>query len=134
MTRSSPAARTPSGAPPLSQAAFPGQTFTLYATRDRIYASNVREKLVDLGFLERGADGYHYQLDGDDKAAASGFETVEDALAHVATSVTFHYLDGQFTALDDLGGTSRPDLPMAPQIQVTLDRRGVVPPAIEADV
>lgn len=136
MTRAHPDdAASPAGAPPLTPAAFPGQTFTLYASRGRIFASNVREKLVDLGRLDDAAGGgYAYQLDGDEKVAGSGFDTAEDALAHLATSVTFFYLDGQFTALADLGGASRPDLPTATQIQVTLDRRGHAAPAIEADV
>ncbi|RYF25085.1 MAG: hypothetical protein EOO33_10420 [Comamonadaceae bacterium] len=135
MTRAhSEAATSAVGAPPLTPAAFPGQTFTLYASQGRIFASNVREKLVDLGRLDDASSGYAYQLDGDEKVAGSGFDTAEDALAHLATSVTFFYLDGQFTALADLGGASRPDLPEATQIQVTLDRRGHAAPAIEADV
>lgn len=124
-----------SGAPPLTPAAFPGQTFTLYAAQGRIYASNVRDKLIDLGRLDdTSPGGCAYQLDGDEKLAGAGFATSEDALAHVAHAITFFYLDGQFTALADLGGASRPDLPTATQIQVTLDRKGHAAPAIEADV
>ncbi|RYF28326.1 MAG: hypothetical protein EOO33_01305 [Comamonadaceae bacterium] len=136
MTRAHPdAARPAGGASALTPAAFPGQTFTLYATRGRVYASNVRDKLVDLGRLDETAGGgYAYQLDGDEKLAGSGLPTAEDALAHLATSITFFYLDGQFTALADLGGAARPDLQTATQIQVTLDRRGHAAPAIEADV
>lgn len=137
MTRSSSAAAPSQTAaqPPLSPGAHPGQTFTLYASHGRIYASNVRDKLVDLGELERqDGQGFRYQLDGDGKAAASGFETAEEALADVAGMVTFLYLDGQFTALADLGGAQRPDLQAATQIQVTLDRLGHAAPAIAADV
>lgn len=119
----------------LTPAAFPGQTFTLYAAQGRIYASNVRDKLVDLGRLDdTQGSGHAYQLDGDEKLAGAGFATAEDALAHVAQSITFLYLDGQFTALADAGGAARPDLPSATQIQITLDRRGQAAPAIEADI
>ncbi len=115
-----------------------GAAFTLYATGGRVYASNVREKLVDLGLMEEqqgpGGGTYRYRLDGDETVASAGFPTAEDALAHLAQSITFFFLDGQFTALADLGGVSRPDLPSATQIHVVLDRRGQASPAIEADV
>ena len=116
-----------------------GAAFTLYATGGRVYASNVREKLVDLGQMEeqQGPDGsttYRFRLDGDETVASAGFPTAEDVLAHLAQSITFFFLDGQFTALADLGGVSRPDLPSATQIHIVLDRRGHASPAIEADV
>lgn len=123
-----------SSLPAAQPAASPGQTFTLYACNGRIFASNVREKLIDLGELAHSASGYRYQLDGDDKAAGSGFGTAEDALVDVAGMVTFLYLDGQFTALADIGGVARPDLQSATQIHVTLDRLGHAAPAIAADV
>lgn len=114
-----------SASPPLSPQSHPGQTFVLYAVRGRIYASNVRGKLVDLGgFTDDEDEQVAYRLDGDDHAAGHGFDSVEEALQHLATTVTFLFLDGQFTALDDAGGVERPDLAGAPQIQVTLDPRG----------
>jgi hypothetical protein len=95
--------------------------FVLYALRGRVYASNVKQKLVDLGEITRGADGqYSYLLDGD-KTTGSGFDTPEAALAHVAAMVSFLFLDGQFTALEDLGGADRPDLVDAPQLEVMLE-------------
>lgn len=119
---------------PASPTAPPGHTFTLYAVGGRLYASNVRDKLVDLGTLDRGDGGYRYRLDGDDRAAASGFDTAEDALADVAGTVTFLYLDGQFTALADAGGAARPDLEDATRIHVTLDPKGRAEHAISADL
>ncbi|WP_284466445.1 hypothetical protein [Diaphorobacter nitroreducens] len=63
---------------------------------------------------------------------AEGFDDARQALAHIAASITFLYLDGQFTALQDLGDRSRPDVREAPQIQVALDPRGQARPAIGA--
>lgn len=102
----------------------PGVPFVLYALHDRVYASNVKQKLIDLGSLTREGDGtYAYLLDGD-KTTGSGFESPEAALSHVAAMVSFLFLDGQFTALEDLGGADRPDLVDAPQLEVTLDPLG----------
>lgn len=112
-----PASSTPNPAP----ASAHGVPFVLYALRGRVYASNVKQKLIDLGEITRGADGqYSYLLDGD-KTTGSGFDTPEAALAHVAAMVSFLFLDGQFTALEDLGGADRPDLVGAPQLEVMLE-------------
>lgn len=98
----------------------PGVAFTLYAVRDRVYASNVKHKLIDLGRLAQDVDGtYSYLLDGD-KAAGGGFEAPGAALDHIAGTISFLFLDGQFTALEDLGGADRPDLQGVPQCTVTL--------------
>ncbi|AVT14751.1 MULTISPECIES: hypothetical protein [Paracidovorax] len=107
--------------------------FTFYAANGRVYASNVKDKLVDLGRLDRDGTGYAYQLDADEKIAAGGFESPEHALASIVGAITFLFLDGQFTALADVGG-ERPDLIDAPQIHVTLDALGKGEPAIAADV
>ena len=118
-TSSSAAPSSPSSAAPA------GVPFVLYALRGRVYASNVKQKLVDLGELVQDGDGgtYAYLLDGD-KSTGSGFATVQEALAHIAQTTTFLFLDGQFTALEDLGGADRPDLVDAPQLEVTLDPLG----------
>ena len=102
-----------------------GVPFVLYALKGRVYASNVKQKLVDLGHLSKDGEGgtYTYLLDGD-KATGSGFADVHEALAHIAHTTSFLFLDGQFTALEDLGGTDRPDLADAPQLEVTLDPLG----------
>lgn len=98
--------------------------FVLYALRGRVYASNVKQKLVDLGRLGPEADGaWSYLLDGD-KSAGSGFENAEAALQDIAATTTFLFLDGQFTALEDLGGADRPDVQDAPQCEVALDPLG----------
>lgn len=96
--------------------------FTLYAASGRVLASNVRGKLVDLGHLGRDGDGtWSYRLDGDQSAGAA-LPTPEAALEHLAKTTTFLFLDGQFTALEDLGGAGRPDLENAVQLHVMLER------------
>jgi len=99
--------------------------FVLYALRGRVYASNVKQKLVDLGRLAQDGEGgsFAYLLDGD-QATGSGFATALEALEHIAQTTTFLFLDGQFTALEDLGGADRPDLADAPRLEVTLDPLG----------
>jgi hypothetical protein len=119
---SAPAAAAESGA---GTAAPAGVPFVLYALKGRVYASNVKQKLVDLGHLSKDGEGgtYSYLLDGD-KATGSGFADAQEALAHIAQTTSFLFLDGQFTALEDLGGADRPDLAGAPQLEVTLDPLG----------
>ncbi|BEP94062.1 hypothetical protein KW843_26425 [Acidovorax sp. sif1233] len=110
-----------------------GARFVLYALQGRVYASNVRHKLVDLGRLSQEGDGgtYAYLLDGD-QATGSGFAGAREALAHIARTTSFLFLDGQFTALEDLGGTGRPDLADAPRLAVALDPLGRGAPVIHA--
>lgn len=106
-------------------AAPPGVPFVLYALRGRVYASNIKQKLVDLGRLSQDGEGgsYSYLLDGD-QSTGRGFATAHEALEHLAQTTSFLFLDGQFTALEDLGGADRPDLVDAPQLEVTLDPLG----------
>ena len=106
---STPAPSDPAGVP-----------FTLYALRGRVLASNVRGKLVDLGHLAQEGDGsWAYRLDGDQSTGAA-LASAEEVLDHIASTTTFLFLDGQFTALEDLGGASRPDLDTAVQREVVL--------------
>ena len=116
---------TSSPAPSSASAASAAVPFTLYALRGRVYASNVKNKLVDLGHLSQDGEGgtYTYLLDGD-KATGSGFADVHEALAHIGQTTTFLFIDGQFTALEDLGGADRPDLADAPQLQIALEPPG----------
>ena len=127
---SSPASSTKadSGAPS-------GVPFVLYALKGRVYASNVKQKLVDLGRLSQDGEGgtYSYLLDGD-KSTGSGFADAQEALAHIAQTTTFLFLDGQFTALEDLGGAERPDLADAPRLEVALDPLGRGERAIDPQV
>ena len=123
-----PTASSSAGAAP---SAHPAHSFTLYAYRGRVYASNVRDKLIDLGSLAPQDDGtWAYELDGEKCPNATGFASAEEALAAVAECVTFLYLDGQFTAQRDLSDVHRPDLPDAPQILVALDPRGAAGPVV----
>lgn len=101
-----------------------GVPFVLYALRGRVYASNVKQKLIDLGRLTQQDDGtWTYLLDGD-KSTGAGLDAPEAALQHIAATTTFLFLDGQFTALESLGGVDRPDLQAAPQCDVLLDPQG----------
>lgn len=107
-----------------SGGALAGIPFVLYALRGRVYAGNIKHKLIDLGRMGPEQDGaWSYLLDGD-KATGSGFAGPEEAMEHIAATTTFLFLDGQFTALEDLGGTDRPDLQDAPKCEVTLDPLG----------
>jgi hypothetical protein len=126
----SPAARAEPGG---ASAAPSGVPFVLYALKGRVYASNVKDKLVDLGRLSQDGEGgtYSYLLDGD-RATGSGFADAQEALAHLAQTTTFLFLDGQFTALEDLGGAGRPDLARATRLEVSLDPLGRGERAIDA--
>jgi hypothetical protein len=100
--------------------AAPRQAFTFYAANGRVYASNVSQKLIDLGSLGEQAGGWCYLLDGN-KQSAQGFATPEAALRHIAEATAFLYLDGQFTALADLRDTGQVSLGGAKRIDVVID-------------
>lgn len=96
------------------------QPFTLYASAGRVYASNVAQKLIDLGALWRDDGGFRYLLDGN-KMEGNGLITAEAALRDIAQRVSFLYLDGQFTALADLRGTDGVALDGAARLDIVLD-------------
>ena len=136
VTSSSSSSSTTAPSPAAGSATTAGVPFMLYALKGRVYASNVKQKLVDLGRLSQDGDSvgtYSYLLDGD-KSTGSGFADAQEALVHIAQTTSFLFLDGQFTALEDLGGAGRPDLADAPRLEVTLDPLGRGEPAIDPTV
>lgn len=104
-----------SGAPGAGQ-----QAFTLYAAQGRVYASNVDQKLIDLGALTQDGSGFAYRLDGN-SLSRGGFADARAALAHLAGRLRFLFLDGQFTALVDERGSGGPELAQAPRLDIVLD-------------
>jgi hypothetical protein len=102
--------------------ASPREAFTLYAADGRIYASNIKQKLIVLGPLTEQEDGYGYGyvLDGN-KQTGQALPSLEAALRHVADNIRFLYLDGQFTALADARETVDVHLDGAARIDVMLD-------------
>jgi hypothetical protein len=109
------------------------QTFMLYATGGRIYASNVKQKLIDLGSIAGEADGFAYQLDGEGPGGG-GFASAEEALRDLAGKLRFLYLDGQFTAVRDMRDQPGLRLDQAAQLELTLDELGRDEPAINVNV
>jgi hypothetical protein len=102
------------------ETASPRQMFVFYAADGRVYASNVKQKLIDLGALTEDPTGWRYVLDGNQQTA-EGLPSAEAALRHIADHTRFLYLDGQFTALVDLRETGNVHLDGAPHIEVMLD-------------
>jgi hypothetical protein len=100
--------------------ASPRQAFTFYAADGRVHASNVAQKLIDLGSLQQQADGWCYLLDGN-KHTGERLPSAEAALRHIVDHVRFLYLDGQFTALADMRGNAGVHLDGAPRIDVMID-------------
>ena len=107
--------------------------FTLYASDERVYASNVRNKLVDLGSIEQVDGRIGYLLDGAGPAG-QGFEDVPAALRDMAARLSFLYLDGQFTAQADLREGDPPPLDHADRLDFELDELGPAEPAFDPDV
>lgn len=99
------------------------QTFRLYAAQGRVYASNVRMKLVDLGELVEQGGRFRYELDGD-HLKGQDFISADSALVDIGKRLSFLYLDGQFTALADVRGPDGPNLDNAPQNEIRLDELG----------
>jgi hypothetical protein len=100
--------------------ASPRQAFTFYAANGRVYVSNVKQKLIDLGALTEEGNGWRYLLDGNQQAA-EGLPSPEAALRHIADHTRFLYLDGQFTALADLRETGNVHLDGAASVEVIID-------------
>ena len=109
----------PSQLPPTPSASPRPQPFTLYAANGRIYASNVDQKLIDLGSLSRSDAGFAYCIDGNG-SRGEGLPTAEAALREIAREISFLFLDGQFTANADLRDSSV-SLHGAARLEITLD-------------
>ena len=107
--------------------------FTLYATEGRVYVSNVRNKLVDLGSIEQAPGGIGYVLDGEGPAG-TGFGDIAAALGDIARRVSFLYLDGQFTAQADLRESMADRLDGSAQLHFDVDELGPGEPATDPDV
>lgn len=107
-------------AAPSPEAARRERPFTLYAANGRVYATNVDQKLVDLGALWRDDQGFQYCLDGNG-LRGDGVITAEAALREIAGRLSFLFLDGQFTALADLRGTDGVALDGAARLDMVLD-------------
>jgi hypothetical protein len=101
--------------------ASPRLTYSFYAAEGRVYVSNARQKLIDLGALTQRDQGWCYLLDGNQQAG-EGFPSPDAALRHIADHTRFLYLDGQFTALADLREGDTPvHLDGAARIDVSID-------------
>jgi hypothetical protein len=96
------------------------QAFSLYAANGRVYASNVDQKLIDLGSLTQEADGFAWMLDGN-KLGGRGLPDAVAALRDVVKQMSFLYLDGQFTALPDVREDDTVHLLNAPQLNIVVD-------------
>jgi hypothetical protein len=109
----------PSQLPPTPDAYPRPQPFTLYAAHGRIYASNVDQKLIDLGAISRNDQGFCWLLDGNQERG-DGHLTEEAALRDLSRRISFLFLDGQFTANADVRDTDI-SLDGATRLDVTLD-------------
>jgi hypothetical protein len=109
----------PSQLPPTPDAYPRPQPFTLYAAHGRIYASNVDQKLIDLGAISRNDQGFCWLLDGNQERG-DGHLTEEAALRDLSRRISFLFLDGQFTANADVRDTDI-SLDGAARLDVTLD-------------
>jgi hypothetical protein len=107
--------------------------FTLYASKGRVYASNVDQKLIDLGALSQQDGGWCYLLDGN-KESGKGLFTEEAALREIAGHLRFLWLDGQFTAVADAREQPDLDLDGAARLDITLDELQPGEPAVDATV
>ncbi len=108
------------------------QTFSLFATRGRLYVRNVKQKVIDIGELPGSGQGpFTYRLDVGGMSG-EGFASAEDALRDLSQQLTFIYLDGQFTSLPE-EDTSSLDLDDAIQLELVFGYAGdaATPAAVE---
>ncbi|HYF41193.1 MAG TPA: hypothetical protein VEA35_01980 [Ramlibacter sp.] len=96
------------------------QAFSLYAANGRIYASNIDQKLIDLGSLTQEPDGFAWRLDGN-QLSGRGLPDAVAALRDVVRQMSYLYLDGQFTALADVREDDNLHLLNAPQLNIVVD-------------
>ncbi|MFL6691995.1 MAG: hypothetical protein ACJ8GO_03460 [Ramlibacter sp.] len=82
--------------------------FTFLAARGRLYARNLDMKIIDLGPLARADDGqWHWCLDGNGLTGSA--PDAEAAMRDAAQRMGFLFLDGQFTAVAEVGPTTHFD-------------------------
>jgi len=92
--------------------------FTFMAARGRFYARNLDMKIIDLGSLARGDDGqWQWTLDGNGLSGSA--PNAEAAMRDAAQRMGFLFLDGQFTAVAEVGPTTHLD--GAQMVDVVLD-------------
>ena len=109
----------PSELPPTPEASPRPQPFTLFAANGRIYATNVDQKLIDLGSISRYDQGWSWCLDGNQQRG-EGQLTEEAALRDLSRQISFLFLDGQFTANANLRQTDV-SLAGATRLDIVLD-------------
>jgi predicted secreted protein len=92
--------------------------FTFLAARGRLYARNLDRKTIDLGRLAQEDDGqWRWSLDGNGLTGAAA--SAEAAMRDAAQRMGFLFLDGQFTAVAQVGPTAHLD--GAPAVDLVLD-------------
>ena len=94
--------------------------YTLYLADNHILARNSDQHLIDLGPVEQRDGGYHYVLDGD-SSQGDALPNATAVLEDVERSLTFLFLDGQFTSLPDLSEEYGEAVETAPAREIALD-------------
>lgn len=96
----------------------PRQRYTLYLQQNRLLAGNSAGSLIELGHVDGQPGALAYRMDAE-KISGTGFATASGLLADLKNKIDFLYLDGQFTALPDIGESV--DLDGAASLEISLE-------------
>ncbi|WP_428946134.1 hypothetical protein ACQK5W_09365 [Pantoea sp. FN060301] len=92
--------------------------YHLFYIQDRLLVQNIDGHLVDIGGATEQAGRYQWELDGNEEQGDS--DSVEAMLRDVEQHLSFLFLDGQFTSLEDLSERYAGELESAPSRQIAL--------------
>lgn len=93
--------------------------YNLFYLQDRLLVQNIDGHLVDIGGAKEEAGRFHWQLDGNEEQGDQS-DSVEAMLRDVEQHLSFLFLDGQFTSLEDLSASYAGELENAPSRQILL--------------
>ncbi|WP_435930290.1 hypothetical protein [Dryocola sp. BD613] len=92
--------------------------YNLFYIQDRLLVQNIDGHVVDIGGATQQAGRFHWHLDGNDEQGAS--DSVDAMLRDVEQHLSFLFLDGQFTSLEDLSERYADMLESAPSRLIAL--------------
>ena len=95
-------------------------TYTLYIANGRIYARNRQNHLIDIGAAQEQAGSFSWRLDGDETLHGHHLPNADAVMRELEKTMSFEFLDGQFTSLPDLIHNGEVRVADAPRREIAL--------------
>ena len=93
--------------------------YNLFYIQDRLLVQNIDGHVVDIGSATQQAGRFHWHLDGNGEQGDRS-DSIDAMLRDVEQHLSFLFLDGQFTSLEDLSERYADKLESAPSRQIAL--------------